>query len=99
MGERLLKTRELAQLLGIEMSTVLDHFERGDIPGFRLYGRKGGPVRFRESEIKAWLDERCRVGTLPEELRNAPAIQQDPGADTDERTVDARPTLRPVDRG
>jgi excisionase family DNA binding protein len=60
-AERLLTARELAELLGLSTATVLDWFERGDLPGFRLLGRKGGPVRFRESEVIAEL-ERWRVG-------------------------------------
>jgi excisionase family DNA binding protein len=59
--ERLLSAKELGELLGLSASTVLDRFEAGDLPGFRLYGGKvGAPVRFRWSEIEAWLDEgRC----------------------------------------
>jgi excisionase family DNA binding protein len=59
--ERLLTARELAELLGLSAGTVLDWFERGDLPGFRLLGRKGGPVRFRETEVLAML-ERWRTG-------------------------------------
>ena len=51
----LLRAREVAELLGLSPATVLDHFERGDLPGFRLFGKKGGPVRFRLSEIEAQL--------------------------------------------
>jgi excisionase family DNA binding protein len=95
----LLKARDVAELLGLEMGTVLDHFESGDIPGFRLYGRKGGPVRFRESEIQAWLDEQCRAGTLPDDLKKGLAdARTSRGPVTDERTVDAPTTLRPVRR-
>jgi excisionase family DNA binding protein len=55
--ERLLTARQLAGLLGLSPATVLDRFERGDLPGFRLYGgRKGSPVRFRWSEVEAWLE-------------------------------------------
>lgn len=60
MSERLLNAVQTAELLGLSPSTVLDRFERGDLPGFRLFGRKGGPVRFRRSEIEAQL-ERWRV--------------------------------------
>ena len=56
MTERLLTARELGVLLGLSPATVLDRFERGDLPGFRLFGRKGGPVRFRESEILSALE-------------------------------------------
>jgi excisionase family DNA binding protein len=54
--ERLLTARELADVLGLSSATVLDRFEAGDLPGFRLFGRKGGPVRFRESEILSALE-------------------------------------------
>jgi len=54
--ERLLTARDLGVLLGLSPATVLDRFERGDLPGFRLFGRKGGPVRFRESEILSALE-------------------------------------------
>ena len=55
MSERLLTARELGEHLGLSPDTVLDRFERGDLPGFRLFGKKGGPVRFRLSEIEAAL--------------------------------------------
>jgi excisionase family DNA binding protein len=55
MSDRLFTARELADYLGLSSSTVLDRFERGDLPGFRLF-RKGGPVRFRPSEIEHWLE-------------------------------------------
>lgn len=54
--ERLLKVVEIAEILGVSPRTVLDRFERGDLPGFRLWGRKGGPIRFRLSEIEALLE-------------------------------------------
>jgi predicted DNA-binding transcriptional regulator AlpA len=56
VNERLLTARELGELLGLSTATVLDRFERGDLPGFRLFGRKGGPVRFQLSEILEALD-------------------------------------------
>jgi hypothetical protein len=65
--ERLLNARELGELLGLSASTVLDRFEAGDLPGFRLFarvdrrGRPTGPVRFRLSEVEAAL-EGWRVG-------------------------------------
>ncbi len=56
MNERLLTARELGELLGLSTGTVLDHFECGDLPGFRLFGKKGGPVRFRLADIEAALE-------------------------------------------
>ena len=65
MSERLLTARELAEILGLSADTVLDRFERGDLPGFRLYGGKvGAPVRFRWSEVEEML-ERGRCGPAP----------------------------------
>jgi predicted DNA-binding transcriptional regulator AlpA len=54
--ERLLTAAQLGELLGLSTSTILDRWERGDLPGYRLFGRKGGPVRFRLSEIERALD-------------------------------------------
>jgi predicted DNA-binding transcriptional regulator AlpA len=56
VSERLLTAAELAELLGLSPATVLDRFQAGDLPGFRLFGRKGGPVRFRLGEIEAALE-------------------------------------------
>jgi excisionase family DNA binding protein len=55
--EPLLTAREVADVLGIRPGTVLDWFEAGRIPGFRLGGRVGSPVRFRWSELEAWLED------------------------------------------
>jgi predicted DNA-binding transcriptional regulator AlpA len=59
--DRLLTARDLGAYLGLSSSTVLDWFEAGRLPGFGLGGRKGGPVRFRVSEVEAVLDS-WRVG-------------------------------------
>src|SRR5947207_15667346 len=53
---RLLTAAELGDYLGLSAATVLDRFERGDLPGFRLFGRKGGPVRFRLADVEAALE-------------------------------------------
>jgi hypothetical protein len=54
--ERLLKVHDVAEMLGVSKSLILKRFERGDLPGFQLWGRKGGPIRFRLSEIEKLLD-------------------------------------------
>jgi len=51
--EKLLNARQLAEGLGISPHTVLDWFEAGLMPGFKLNGRS---VRFREDEVEAWLE-------------------------------------------
>jgi excisionase family DNA binding protein len=62
--EPLRTAREIGELLGLSTATILDWFERGELPGFRLGGRVGAPVRFRWSEVEAWL-EQGRVGPAP----------------------------------
>lgn len=68
MTERLLTARELADIMGLSTGTVLDMWERGELPGFRLGGRKGCPVRFRWSEVEAVL-ETWRDGPAPSDRR------------------------------
>lgn len=52
MTARLLTARELAELLGFSPSTIVDWAERGELPAFKI----GGRLRFRLSEVEAWLD-------------------------------------------
>jgi excisionase family DNA binding protein len=56
LSDRLLTAAEVGELLGLSPATVLDHWQAGELPGFRIFGRKGGPVRFRESEILALIE-------------------------------------------
>ena len=62
MTECLLTARELAELLGFSASTVVDWTEAGALPAFKI----GGRLRFRESEVLAWLEDR-RLATVREE--------------------------------
>jgi excisionase family DNA binding protein len=55
--EPLITVRELAGYLAVSPDTVLDWFEAGKLPGSRLTGRVGAPVRFRRSEVEAWLEQ------------------------------------------
>ena len=57
MIDRLLTAAELAEQLALSTATILDWFEAGRLPGFKL----GRVVRFRESEVLAWLEVH-RVG-------------------------------------
>jgi excisionase family DNA binding protein len=60
MHDRLLKAREVGELLGMSTAWVLDKWEAGALPGFKI----GRAVRFRESEILAWLEARRRGPAL-----------------------------------
>jgi excisionase family DNA binding protein len=69
-AERLITAQELGELFQLSTDTVLDWFEDGKLPGYRLGGKKGGPVRFRLSEI-ADLLEAWRVPSLALAVREA----------------------------
>jgi excisionase family DNA binding protein len=59
VNERILTAREVAELLGFAPGTIVDWFEAGKLPGFRV----GGRLRFRASEVDAWLEtKRAGVG-------------------------------------
>lgn len=84
-NDRLLTAAELGELLGLSASTILDRFEQGDLPGFRLFpktdrrGRPTGLVRFRLSEILAQLDGwRVNGPGLAEEVAPVPHQSPDP---------------------
>ena len=55
--ERLLTASELAGVLNVGTAPVLDWHQAGSIPSFKLNGRA---VRFRLSEVEAWLQEQRR---------------------------------------
>lgn len=55
MTERLLTTREVAAFLAVSTETVLRRWRAGELPGYRL---ASNVLRFRESEIEAWLEGR-----------------------------------------
>src|SRR4051794_36679965 len=48
----LLRARDVAELFNLSANTVLDWFERGQLPGFKI---NGGPVRFSRVELEEWL--------------------------------------------
>jgi len=73
MTEPLLKTRDVARNLGVEMATVLDWCQQGKLPFLRVGHR--GAYRFRQTEIDAWL-ETWRGGTPPTETRKPTVLQR-----------------------
>jgi excisionase family DNA binding protein len=52
--EPLLTARQVADLLGFAPATIVDWYEAGKLPGFKL----GGRLRFRPSEVEAWIEAR-----------------------------------------
>lgn len=98
-GEPLLKARDVAELLGLELATVVERFQRGDLPGFRLYGnRPGSPLRFRLSEIEAWLENDCRPDDNPVRQQEMPRSDENARGPAPEVKSDATRILRPVHR-
>jgi PTS system nitrogen regulatory IIA component len=75
--ERLLSAREVAEVLGFAAGTVVDWAERGDVPAFKI----GGRLRFRESEVLDWLEERRVNGprVTGGEVSPAPTARLGPG--------------------
>jgi excisionase family DNA binding protein len=53
VNQRLLTTRDVAELLGLSPEAVLRRWRAGEIPGFRL---ASNVLRFDEEEIGAWLN-------------------------------------------
>jgi excisionase family DNA binding protein len=53
--DRLLTARQVADLLGVSVASVLRRWRAGELPGFRL---STNCLRFRESEIAGWLEAR-----------------------------------------
>jgi len=58
VSDRLLSARELAEYLGFQAGTIVDWAEAGTVPAFKL----GGKLRFRLSEVEAWLEGRRLTG-------------------------------------
>jgi excisionase family DNA binding protein len=56
--ERLLDTAEIAEQLGMSVSTIRKWVHFGFIPHIKL----GRAVRFREKDIETWIEERTEKG-------------------------------------
>jgi predicted DNA-binding transcriptional regulator AlpA len=75
LTEPLLTARQVAEHLSLSTNAVLDRWQSGDLPGFRLFGKKGGPVRFRLSEIEEMLESwRVNGPGAGEEVSPAPTV-------------------------
>lgn len=86
--EPMLSAAELADLLGFSPATIVDWSERGSIPSFKL----GGRLRFRESEVAAWLETRRKGPGAGEEVSPTPTASPARGV-----LYEASPT--PLGRG
>jgi excisionase family DNA binding protein len=82
---RLLTARELAGLLEVSTETVLRWTRRGELPAIRL---PGGAIRYRETDLDAWLEARETAGDATRGVSPAP--------DTTRRRDDATVRGSPV---
>ena len=57
-GDRLVNRAEVARIVGLERSTIYRHMKSGAFPLPLQIAR--GTVRWRLSEIEAWIDSRPR---------------------------------------
>jgi excisionase family DNA binding protein len=69
VSERLLTTRQVAERFGVVSETILRWVRCGRLPAIRI---SAGAIRFRESEIEAWLDEHTTADGAD---REAPATR------------------------
>lgn len=55
MHAELLKPADVAQRLGVSRSWLYEAARQGRVPCLRL-GGEGGPLRFSEEDLAAWLE-------------------------------------------
>jgi excisionase family DNA binding protein len=65
---RLMTTRQVADHLGLSPETVLRRFRDGSIPGYRV---ASNALRFRESDVEAWLEGRRGLVSVRSEAYRA----------------------------
>jgi excisionase family DNA binding protein len=91
MTGRLLTCREVAEWLGVSVETILRWHRRGELPGFKL---PGGAIRFRESDLKEWLEQHATAGDALRGVSPTPDATRRPsilpGSPTPLRGVAAR---------
>lgn len=57
MSARLMTLAEVAQYLGVKKSWLYDNYRAEGIPSYRV----GRGLRFRQSDLDRWLEERREV--------------------------------------
>ena len=56
MEDRLLKRQEVVEITGLSLSTIYRQMPKGQFPRQVIVGSRG--VRWRASDIRAWMDSR-----------------------------------------
>ena len=62
--QKLLTAEEMAEVLQVKLSTIYKWTHEGFVPHVKL----GKLVRFRESEVLAWLEKRSEKGRVKRRL-------------------------------
>ena len=65
MSESLFTVKQLSSFLNLHPNTIYKLVEKGEIPFIKI---KGVGIRFREEEIKAWLEEGSNKASQISEL-------------------------------
>jgi excisionase family DNA binding protein len=86
---RLLTARQVAELLGFSIDTILRWTREGRLPAHRVSGTKHGRLRYREDELDTLLAKRSTMATP---VREAPATL--PGA-AESRLHSSSPAIPP----
>jgi excisionase family DNA binding protein len=88
LSDRLLTARELGERLGFKAGTIVDWFEAGEIPGFKL----GGRLRFRLEEVEAWMEQhRGKADPYADLIRLPERSNERPDGAAQTATVRTRP--------
>ena len=62
--DRLLNTRQIASILGVELNVIYDYIRFSGLPAFKIggNGKSKRHYRVRESDFNAWLEtQRVKV--------------------------------------
>lgn len=54
--EKMLKTKEIADLLAVSVPQVYQWVREGELPSYRLGSGPKAELRFTESEVRMWLE-------------------------------------------
>jgi len=66
--QKLLTAEEMAEVLQVKLSTIYKWTHEGFVPHLKL----GKFVRFRESEVLAWLEKRSEKGRVTRRIAVLP---------------------------
>ena len=80
VNDRLLTTRQVAEWLGFSPETVLRRYRAGELRGIRL---ASNVLRFRESDLREWLDAFDDMGRGREEKCHPPLLEESQMKDDD----------------